>query len=60
MHLYFFFPPRLFFPPFQLCRVFSTIGGVGTRRRDVKGNACKVLLTLSSLEELSFVALSWS
>lgn len=56
MYLYFF--PLSFFSPSNFGGYFNNRGG-GTRRCDVKGNACKVVLTLSSLEELSFVALSW-
>lgn len=57
MYLYF-FPPSLFSPS-NFAGYLNNRGG-GARRRDVKGNACKVVLPLSSLEELSFVALSWS
>lgn len=56
--MYLYFPPsHLSLPNFA--GYFNNQGG-GTRRCDVKGNACKVALMLSSLEELSFVALSWS
>ena len=52
------------YPPLSLSR-FSPSNFAGcfnnrARRRHGRGNARKVALTLSSLEELSFVASSWS
>lgn len=58
MLIYLHLSPSLFSPS-NFAGYFNNRGG-GTWHRDVKGNACKVVLTLSSLEELSFVALSWS
>lgn len=57
MHLY--FPHLSLFSPSNFTGDFNNRGG-GTRCCDVEGKACKVVLTPSSLEELSFVALSWS